>query len=140
MRWLGALAVLLLAGAGQGWAQDAEKSQGQQLFMANGCFACHGQMGDGGAGPRLRGNRFLSLTDYVAAQILLGRGIMPAFGDRLNDEQIAAVATYIRNSWGNNFGEVKPQEVAQTRRMLESEQPQTGSSEPQSPQNPEAKP
>jgi mono/diheme cytochrome c family protein len=75
---------------------------------------------EGGAGPRLRGDPFLSITDYVVAQILLGRGIMPSFGEKLNDQQIAAVAGYIRTSWGNKFGDVKPQEVAQIRKQFQS--------------------
>jgi mono/diheme cytochrome c family protein len=115
-------ALLVLAGV-CGWigpavAQNA--ADGSQTYMQSGCFVCHGQMGDGGAGPRLRGDPFLSITDYVVAQILLGRGIMPSFGQSLNDQQIAAVASYIRTSWGNKYGEVKTQEVAQIRKKIES--------------------
>jgi mono/diheme cytochrome c family protein len=114
--------VLVVAGV-CGWigaavAQNAD--DGSQIYMQSGCFVCHGQMGDGGAGPRLRGDPFLSITDYVVAQILLGRGIMPGFGQSLNDQQIAAVASYIRTSWGNKYGEVKPLEVAQIRKNFES--------------------
>ncbi len=76
--------------------------------------------GNGGAGPGLRGDPFLAITDYVVAQILLGRTIMPAFGEALSDQQIASVATYIRNSWGNHFGKVEPQEVAQLRKKFEA--------------------
>jgi mono/diheme cytochrome c family protein len=90
-------------------------AQGEKVYMDARCYACHGQFGFGGAGPRFREDRFLGLTDYVVGQIILGRDIMPAFGDTLNDQQIAAVATYIRKSWGNNFGAVQPQEVAQLR-------------------------
>jgi mono/diheme cytochrome c family protein len=99
-------------------AQNA--ADGSQTYMESGCFVCHGQMGEGGAGPRLRGDPFLSITDYVVAQILLGRGIMPAFGEALSDQQIAAVAGYIRTGWGNKYGEVKPEEVAQIRKKFES--------------------
>ena len=55
---------------------------------------------------------------HVVAQIVLGRGQMPPFGNRLSDEQIAAVAQYIRNSWGNDFGPVTPKDVADTRQLL----------------------
>jgi mono/diheme cytochrome c family protein len=106
-----------------GWIGPAAAQNppdGSQIYMESGCFVCHGQMGDGGAGPRLRGDPFLSITDYVAAQILLGRGIMPAFGQSLNDQQIAAVASYIRTDWGNKYGEVKPQEVAQIRKKFDA--------------------
>jgi mono/diheme cytochrome c family protein len=115
-------AVLVLAGV-CGWigpavAQNA--ADGSQAYMQSGCFVCHGQAGEGGAGPRLRGDPFLSITDYVAAQILLGRGIMPSFGQKLDDQQIAAVASYVRTSWGNKYGEVKPEEVAQIRKRFQS--------------------
>jgi len=50
---------------------------------------------------------------------------MPPFGDKLNDQQVAAVATFIRNAWGNHFGEVKPQAVAEVRRQLKSLNTQT---------------
>jgi mono/diheme cytochrome c family protein len=85
------------------------------------CNICHGQMGSGGAGPALRNNRMLHVTDYVIAQILLGRGIMPAFAEELSDAEIAAVATYIRTSWGNHAGPVNPAEVASVRRVLQQE-------------------
>jgi mono/diheme cytochrome c family protein len=115
-------AVLIFASV-CGWTGPAlaqNETDGPQTYMRSGCFVCHGQMGEGGAGPRLRGDPFLSISDYVVAQILLGRGIMPSFGQTLNDQQIAAVASYIRTSWGNNYGDVKPQEVAQIRKKLES--------------------
>ena len=102
-------------------AQDsANSNDGSQIFKSGGCFVCHGEMGNGGAGPGLRGDPFLAITDYVVAQILLGRTIMPAFGETLSDQQIASVATYIRNSWGNHFGKVDPQEVAQLRKKFEA--------------------
>jgi mono/diheme cytochrome c family protein len=102
-------------------AQNSQApNPGQQVFMSSGCFVCHGEMGNGGAGPGFRGDPFLAISDYVVAQILLGRTIMPAFGETLNDDQIAAVASYIRNNWGNHFGEVRPQEVARLRKQFES--------------------
>jgi mono/diheme cytochrome c family protein len=102
-------------------AQDsAGSNDGSQIFKISGCFVCHGEMGNGGAGPGFRGDPFLAITDYVIAQILLGRTIMPAFGEALSDQQIAAVASYIRTSWGNKYGEVKPEEVAQVRKTFES--------------------
>jgi hypothetical protein len=81
-------------------------------------------MGYGGVGPRFRENRFLGLGDYVAGQILIGRGVMPSFAHALNDQQIAAVANYIRNSWGNAFGDVSANEVAKMRKEVELHPPQ----------------
>ena len=36
---------------------------------------------------------------------------MPSLGYRLNDEQIAAVVTYVRNSWGNAASPVSAETV-----------------------------
>jgi mono/diheme cytochrome c family protein len=98
----------------------AQSEEGERIFMQNNCFVCHGQQGYGGIGPAFRNDPFLLLTEYVACQILLGRGVMPPFGGKLDDNQIAAVASYVRNSWGNHFGIVRPDEVAQVRRMVDA--------------------
>lgn len=97
---------------------NSEHQAGAHVYMNARCFACHGEYGFGGVGPRFREDRFLGVTDYVVAQILIGRGVMPSFAEALNDQQIAAVATYIRTSWGNNFGHVKPAEVAKVRKQI----------------------
>jgi mono/diheme cytochrome c family protein len=102
-------------------AQDDKPPTGGQVFMGAHCNICHGQMGSGGAGPALRNNRMLAVTDYVVAQILLGRGIMPSFADQLSDAEIAAVATYIRTSWGNRAGPVDAAKVASIRQLLQQE-------------------
>ena len=102
-------------------AQNATPpNQGLQVFKTSGCFVCHGEMGTGGAGPAFRGDPFLAISDYVVAQILLGRTIMPAYGEALNDGQIAAVASYIRNSWDNRFGNIEPQQVTHLRKKFEA--------------------
>ena len=43
---------------------------------------------------------------------------MPPFAQDLNDAQVAAVATYIRNAWGNGAAPVTPQQVNQLRSAL----------------------
>ena len=40
---------------------------------------------------------------------------MPAFADQLNDEEIAAVLSYERSSWGNQAKPVKPEDVVARR-------------------------
>jgi mono/diheme cytochrome c family protein len=44
---------------------------------------------------------------------------MPSFAWTLTDDQVAAVATYIRNAWGNHAPPVETATVGQTRRTLE---------------------
>jgi mono/diheme cytochrome c family protein len=43
---------------------------------------------------------------------------MPSFAWQLNDEQIAAVATYVRNHWSNPAPAVSASEVAKQRSSL----------------------
>lgn len=90
-------------------------SEGGEVYTST-CAGCHGQYGEEGAGgPNLAGNNRLNDSSRVVRQILRGGGHMPAFGDRLSDREVAAVATFIRNSWKNTFGMVKEEEVTEAR-------------------------
>jgi mono/diheme cytochrome c family protein len=117
---LAAFAAATVAFSSAAFAAPPSPQTGKAVYMDSGCFACHGELGYGGAGPRFRHDKLLAIDKYVAGQILIGRGIMPAFADKLSDQQIAAVATYVRNSWGNKFGAVSAQEVAQARKSLKA--------------------
>jgi mono/diheme cytochrome c family protein len=97
-------------------ALAASPRSGHDVFMHNACFACHGELGYGGAGPGFRGDKMLAADDYVVGRILFGGGIMPPFGGKLSDAEIASVGTYIRNNWGNQFGAISP--VAAARQTL----------------------
>jgi mono/diheme cytochrome c family protein len=94
-------------------------SNGPEIYRQSGCVVCHGGLGTGGFGPKLAGDPILAISQFVIAQVLLGRGQMPPFGDKLSDPQIATVAQYIRTSWGNDFGPVSTQQVADTRSLME---------------------
>jgi len=63
----------------------------------------------------LANNQNLREASYHISRILYGGAGMPAFADQLSDEQIAAVATHERTSWGNDFGEITAEQVAQER-------------------------
>jgi mono/diheme cytochrome c family protein len=41
---------------------------------------------------------------------------MPAYAEKLSDQEIADVATYIRNAWGNAAPAVTPAKVTKARR------------------------
>jgi mono/diheme cytochrome c family protein len=90
---------------------------GAELFASN-CAACHQPMGEGieGAFPKLAGSPFVSGdAKAVAATLLNGRGGMPAFRDDLTDGQLAAVASYVRASWGNHAPPITTAEFAALR-------------------------
>lgn len=87
---------------------------GAPKFAAS-CASCHGAGGQGGAGAVLAGNAELADADFVANTLIHGFGYMPAFGNQLSDEDIAQIGTYIRNSWGNDFGVLTTEEVEAAR-------------------------
>lgn len=86
-------------------------------FYASNCAACHGPEGRGGVGPRVADNSIVNNTQFTVERILNGfpdHG-MPAFRDILDDHQIAAITTFIRGSFGNDYGPVTEEEVAARR-------------------------
>jgi mono/diheme cytochrome c family protein len=110
---IGAACVSVWASSYSATAQESEAAllaalieEGDDIFHSIGCSGCHGDEGQGGAGPELAGNSALSSQSHVIGMIMDGNEVhgMPAWGDRLDDHEIAAVGTYIRNAWGNEFG------------------------------------
>lgn len=90
-----------------------EIRSGEQVYGAL-CVSCHGAEGEGEFGPSLAGNQRIQDDTYTVRQIVLGGGGMPAFGPpQLSEERIANVATYIRSGFGNDFGEVSTDRVAE---------------------------
>lgn len=105
---------------------------GAQVY-ADECSACHGADGKGQAHlfPALSGSPAVQQTDPTTVLHVVLRGArsvgtqpaptapaMPEFGWVLNDGQVAAVATYIRNAWGNSAPPVNASDVKKTRQML----------------------
>ncbi|REJ15562.1 MAG: cytochrome c-551 [Paenibacillaceae bacterium] len=104
----GWLALLLLAvgltacgggggnGTGQGKADEADRvaAEGERLYM-NRCMSCHGGELEGGFGPELRnvGER-MSREEFIAV-VRDGRNTMPAFRDRLTDDEIGAIIDWL---------------------------------------------
>lgn len=92
--------------------------QGGRLYRSR-CAKCHGRKGEGqrqghDAAPRLVGNFARLSVEEIAVQVIRGGSYMPPF-DSLTDREIAAVATYIRNSFGNDLGIATEAEVAANR-------------------------
>lgn len=110
------LSMIAIPAWGQG-AAPAAAPDGAAVYDSAGCSGCHGANGEGGVGPALAGNLNLRDGTAVIGQIVSGGEVMPAFVDILDSDQIAAVATYVRNSWGNDFGEVTAADVASYRQQ-----------------------
>ncbi|TPE50979.1 c-type cytochrome [Amaricoccus solimangrovi] len=91
-------------------ALAAAVEAGQSLYLRN-CRVCHGSKGT--AGVPLAGNPKVRVdSGYLVNAILTGPGYMPDFAAALSDEDIAGIATFILNSWGNDYGPVTVDEVS----------------------------
>lgn len=108
---------------------EAILKQGAKLYEQH-CVGCHKADGKGAppAYPPLAGNRSLTVTTAInpVRMVLIGgyppvtsgnpRPFgMPPFGTSLSDEEVAAVVSYIRTSWGNRGSLVSPFEVSRVR-------------------------
>jgi mono/diheme cytochrome c family protein len=82
--------------------------KGKAVYEAS-CAACHGANGQGipPVMPALAGNANLKDAAMILNVVKNGRGAMPAVGAGFTEEELKAVATYIRNSFGNSFGPVQ---------------------------------
>ena len=75
---------------------------GQQLYTWMNCAGCHSH-GGGGMGPALMDDRWLygGRIDQVAASIMEGRPRgMPAWQERLTEQQMWQLAAYVRSLSG----------------------------------------
>ena len=112
-------------------APSAQLDLGEKVYKQH-CLDCHGEQGQGAAReggsamayPPLAGNRAVRLASPVnAVQAVLGGGFapataghpqpygMPPFRTLLNDTEIAAVTSFIRQRWGNQASAVTPLDV-----------------------------
>jgi mono/diheme cytochrome c family protein len=111
--WLAVCLGVLCTVALPAWAEDPppplsrgwrfEERDGAGLYRAI-CQGCHMDQGQGavgaGAYPALAGNPRLASAPYVLRMVLHGRKAMPALGRGLDDDQVAQVATYVRQRFG----------------------------------------
>ena len=105
---------------------------GEAIFKDS-CAACH--QADGKGVPRMfppleHNANVQSRNPTTAIRVILQGAqtvatdkrptpfAMPAFDWKLKDDQIAAVATYVRNSWGNSAPAVTPKQVTDLRQQL----------------------
>lgn len=81
---------------------------GKQVYAS--CAACHGAQGKGipGVFPAIAGSPIATgpVENHIDI-VMFGKAgtAMTAFASQLSDEEIAAVVTYQRNSFGNNTGD-----------------------------------
>ena len=105
---------------------------GAELYADKGCVACHQPNGMGSAAqsvPPLAESEWVNTANPERAIRIVLNGLtgpievkgtpfnntMVAWRDTLTDEQIAAILTYVRGSWGNKASAVKPEAVKAVR-------------------------
>jgi mono/diheme cytochrome c family protein len=104
-------------------------SLGKTVYDAR-CGSCHGAQGDGKPPhwPPLAGNQSIEMESAVnPIRMVLNGGYppgtkrnpmpygMPPFAGLLSDDEVAAVVTYIRTSWGNRGTPVSAREANELR-------------------------
>ena len=119
-----------LAGGPVAFEPDAAK--GEKLFLAN-CAACHQATGLGVPGafpPLVKSVWVTGSEDRLVKAILAGlageievngvkyNGNMPNIGAGLKDAQIAHIATYVRQAWGNVAEPVMDTKVTEVRKAI----------------------
>jgi cytochrome c oxidase subunit II len=79
----------------EGNAQEAgDSTLGEETFEGA-CEKCHGLGGEGGIGPRLRGNQLLTNAEAVEEVVRNGRGAMPPVGMDWDDRHMEALTDYL---------------------------------------------
>jgi mono/diheme cytochrome c family protein len=105
------------SGPPPGPALDVYMKKGAKIYSK--CSGCHGPdgKGDGNAYPSLAGSEWVKgETERFAMVVLNGLtgptstgktfGVMPAQGAGMSGEDLAALMTYVRNTFGNSTGDV----------------------------------
>lgn len=102
------------------------------------CASCHLENGVGQPRyfPPLGPNATLQQSDPIGVeQIILAGGrigtsgaspsplTMPSFAWKLSDQEVADVATFVRNSWGNQASALSASDVRKARKLLNLETP-----------------
>ena len=109
--------------------------RGSRVYLDN-CNACHRSDGSGASRtfPNLAKNEAVIAKDPISLIHIVLSGsstpqtqtvptafAMPAFGERLSDDEVAEVLTFIRENWGNHAAEVSRHKVGRVRKALAKE-------------------
>jgi cytochrome c oxidase subunit 2 len=122
--WVGEKKKALAAAAddpNKQWDAKELVARGEKVYAST-CVACHQAQGQGTPAmkaPPLAGNKLVIGPEAPPIDTVLeGRPntAMQSFKQTLSDTEIAAVVTYVRNSWGNKASDVQPAEVKARRK------------------------
>ena len=104
----------VLAATPAPWHEADALRQGEQLYTVN-CAPCHQANGEGNLNrfPALNNNALVTAQAPQAfiATVAYGRGVMPAFAPSLDEQELAAVLSYVRSAWDNEAAVIHPSQV-----------------------------
>lgn len=124
-RYLATLPVVEEPPARPSPASEEMMVAGKQVYEQH-CAACHGDRGQGVPGmyPALAGNRAVTMASHINLVQQIRQGGfspttagnrqpfgMPPYGQVLSNDEMAAVATFVRQSWGHAAAPVSPLDV-----------------------------
>ena len=107
---------------------------GPRLYLDN-CSACHFSTGRGANGvfPELDGSSLVTAKSPTGLLSIILHGAalpstakrperlrMPGFGDRLSDDEVATLATFLRQAWTNTSGPVTTAAVSNLRKAAQT--------------------
>jgi mono/diheme cytochrome c family protein len=110
-------------------AASPDMELGARLYLDN-CNACHFSTGTGADGvfPELVGNStvlanepggflhvILNGAELPSTATRPARLRMPPFRDRLSDDEVAVLATFVRQAWGNKAAPIAATSVGEIR-------------------------
>ncbi len=102
-------------------SEEALFVQGRTLYVDN-CSGCHQLSGQGmpQVGAPLAGSKRATASFDIPVRILTNGlegklGLMPPLGADMSDDDLAAILTYVRQSWGNTGTPVPPAAVKEWR-------------------------
>ena len=117
-------------------APDAAVMKAGEAIYVDECAACHKADGTGvprlfpplggnanvqASNPSTLGRFILSGTQSATTSVRPTASSMPAFGWKLTDAEAAAVATYVRNSWGNAGAAIGAKQMGKIRKAVAAE-------------------
>ena len=102
-------------------AEEKLFEAGRQVYAVN-CLGCHQAEGQGAehVGAKLAGSKLVGGNPDISIRILMNGkegpiGLMPPAGQALSDDDVGAVLTYIRGSFGNTATPIIPALVKEIR-------------------------
>ncbi len=93
-----------------GFVSDPEQSKwlavGEAIFQTN-CVSCHGRDGSGISGPNMTDDVYKNIKQLSDIPHIVkegaNKGAMPAWGNRLQQNEVVLVSAYVASLRGNNL-------------------------------------